>query len=139
MSGSPMASPQSNMAGSDETCEAAALEVCVGTSHSGSPPVFGSVTLFEVNEASDTDSDPVSRGSMKTSSGAAPLLVIVTGTVIGAPAGSVVLALSGRPTALTLTPLNAMLPVYGSDTSFPTTGSPNATISVHVPATGSSV
>ena len=38
---------------------------------------------------------------MKKSSGAAPLLVIVTGTVTGVPAASVVLALSGSPAALT--------------------------------------
>ena len=76
---------------------------------------------------------------MKKSSGAAPLLVIVTGTVTGAPAASVVPALSGSPAALALTSLNSMLPVNGWDTSSPTTGSAKSTMSVQVPATGLSV
>ena len=60
-----------------------------------------------------------SRGSTKKSSGAAPLLVIVTGTVTGVPAASFVLALFGRPVALTLTSLNLMLPVNGWEISLP--------------------
>ena len=80
-----------------------------------------------------------SRGSMKKSSGAAPLLVMVTGTVTGVPAASFVPALSGSPAALDLTSLNAMLPVNGWDSSLPTTGSAKSTISVHVPGAGLSV
>ncbi len=61
---------------------------------------------------------------------------MVTGTVTGGPAGSVVPALSGMPAALTFTALNAMLPVNGWDTSSPTTGSAKSTISVQVPWMG---
>ncbi len=61
---------------------------------------------------------------------------MLTGTVTGAPAGSVVLALSGIPAALTFTALNATLPVNGWDTSSPTTGLAKSTISVQVPWIG---
>ena len=64
------------------------------------------------------------------------MFLIVTGTVTGLPAASVVLALSGSPAALALTLLNTTLPVYGSEISFPAVGSVNATISVQVPGTG---
>ena len=77
-----------------------------------------------------------SRGSMKKSAGAAPLLVIFTGTVIRLPAASSVPVLSGSPVALALARLNWMLPVYGCETSFPTTGSAKSTTSVQVPRTG---
>ena len=67
------------------------------------------------------------------------MLVIFTGTVTGVPAASFVAALSGSPAALTFTALKRMLPVYGWEISFPTTGSAKSTTSVHVPGAGSSV
>jgi hypothetical protein len=76
------------------------------------------------------------RGSTKKPSGAAPLLVIFTGTVTGVPAASFVPGLFGSPEALTLTSLNLMLPVNGSETSSPATGSVKATMRVQVPGTG---
>src|ERR1700722_11236827 len=76
------------------------------------------------------------RASTKYASGAAPVLVIVTGTVTGVPAARVVILLFGRPEAVTLTALNLMLPLKGWETSLPTTGSAKSTISVQVPGTG---
>jgi hypothetical protein len=78
----------------------------------------------------------LSRASMKYCSGAAPLFLIVTGTVTGTPAGSSVRMFFGRPAALALTRSSWMLPLNGWEISSPTTGSTKTTIKVHVPATG---
>src|ERR1700733_4358107 len=126
------------MAGSDAVCVTDTLDVSVGTSQRGKPPVIGSATVSELppNAASATVALVVSLGSMKKSSGASPLFVIDTGTVTGVPDASVVEALSGRPAAEARVWLNTMSPVNGSDTSLPSTGSANSTASVQVPATG---
>jgi hypothetical protein len=68
-----------------------------------------------------------------------PGFVMATGTVTGVPDASVVLALSGSPSALALVALNAMLPVNGWETSSPTTEPAKATTSVHTPGAGSTV
>src|SRR5580700_11058166 len=137
MSGSPLNGPQSNMTGRVALDTVLALDASVGTNQSGSAPVSGRPTpLIWSWPASVMLTDWLSRGSMKNSSGAAPLFLIVTGTVTGVPAFSVVEALSGSPGALALTLLNTTLPVYGWENSFPATGSMNATISVQVPGTG---
>src|SRR6202042_2785994 len=99
------------------------LEACVGTNHSGTLPVSGRVSpLVCVRPASVMLALALRRGSTKKPSGAAPLLVIFTGTVTGVPATSFVPGLSGSPEALTLTSLNLMLPGNGSETSSPAPG-----------------
>src|ERR1700691_4061009 len=116
------------------------LEVCVGTSQNGSAVVMGRGNPLAVGtgarSASGALSVALSRASTKKSSGAAPLLVMVTGTVTGTPAASFVAALSGRPAALALVSLNLTLPVNGWETSSPTIGSAKSTISVQTPGTG---
>src|ERR1700728_400037 len=128
------------MAGSGAGCVTDTLDVPVGTSQDGKPPGIRSATVFELsNGASATVALVVSLVSMKKSSGASPLFVIVTGTVTGVPAASVVETLSGSPTAEARVWLNTMSPLYGSDTSSPSTGSANSTASVQVPGAGCSV
>src|ERR1700690_2996402 len=140
MSGSPGSGLKSNRIGRDAGAAADTLDVSVGTSQNRPGPVYGSVSpLVGVSPASWMLADVFSRASTKKSSGAAPLLVIDTGTVTGVPAASVVLALSGRPDALTCTLLNLMLPVNGCESSVPATGSATSTASVQVPGTGLSV
>src|ERR1700733_764345 len=141
MSGSPGIGLKSNMAGRLEVWATATLDVWVGKMNVGVGPLFGSGTVSRLGGSgcSGYALVVVSRGSMKTSSGAAPLLVTVTGTVIGVPEASVVDALSGSPATDTCTLLNAMVPEYAWDSSLPSTGSAKSTISVQVPAAGSSV
>src|ERR1700722_4687554 len=129
------------MAGSDDVCVTFRLDVSVGTIQVGKLPVIGSDTVSVVGATAEsaTVSSVLSLGSMKISSGAPPLFVIDTGTVIGVPDASVVEALSGRPAAEARVWLNTMSPVNGSDTSFPSTGSANSTASVQVPGAGSRV
>src|ERR1700683_3222588 len=136
MSGSPANGLKSNMAGSDAVCDTDSADVSDGTNQTGKPPVIGSDTVSDDSEASVIVVVVFSLASMKKSSAAAPVFVIVTGTVIGVPDASVVLALSGSPAALVLVSLKAMFPVNGSDTSLPSTGSAKSTTSVQVPATG---
>src|SRR3984885_12040026 len=126
------------MAGSDAVCVTDTLDVSVGTSQRGRPPVIGSATVSvpPPNGASAPVGLVVSLGSMKKSSGASPLFVIVTGTVTGVSDASVVEALSGRPTAEARVWLNTMSPVNLSDASGPSTGSANSTASVQVPGAG---
>src|ERR1700735_1654850 len=116
------------------------LEVCDGTSQNGSMDVIGSGKPLAVGGGARSASERLwvvlSRASTKKSSGAALLLVMVTGTVTGVPAASVVDALCGRPTALTVTSLNLMLPVNGWETSSPTIGSAKSTTSVQLPGAG---
>src|SRR5689334_17054066 len=105
--------------------------------HCGGPTTSGRASpLAWENGASARVVGESSLGSRKKSSAWPPLLVMVTGTVTGWPAGSVVLALSGMPAALSVTALNAMLPENGWDTSSPTTGLAKSTISVQVPWMG---
>ena len=127
------------MAGSNAVCATDTLDVCVGTTQRGKPSVMGSAAVSELppNGANATVALVLSLGSMKKSSGASPLFLIVTGTVTGFPAANVVAALSGSPAAEAWVWLNTMSPVYGSDTSFPSTGSANSTTSVQVPGAGS--
>ena len=69
----------------------ATLEVSVGTNQSGGSPVSGRAAPVVWSSAGQRRLLAVwfSRGSTKKSSGAAPLLVTVTGTVTGVPAASV--------------------------------------------------
>ena len=101
------------MAGNDAVWVTERLDVSVGTNQVGKAPVIGSATVPELPSVAASAIDCVvsSLGSMKKSSGAAPLFVIETGTVTGTAAFRVVLALSGSPAALTATSLNAMFPV----------------------------
>ena len=102
----------SNTAGNVEVCVTERLEVSVGTNQVGKSPVIGSDTVPEPPAGTSViDCVVSSLGSTKKSSGAAPLFVIVTGTVTGTVALSVVLALSGSPAALAATLLNTMFPV----------------------------
>src|SRR5215470_6460924 len=114
------------------------LDVCAGTRYNGGTPTSGSERPVSggIRGASVTTALVFSRGSTKKSAAAAPLLVIFTVTLTGWPAVSLVLALLGSPVALALAWLNRMFPVYGWDTSLPTTGSAKSTISVQIPGTG---
>src|SRR5260370_18252391 len=114
------------------------LDVCVGTNHSPAP-AGGSGKDAPVSDGSVTEVNAFSRGSRKKSSGSGPLLVIVTGTVTGVPAVSTVPALCGRLLAVALTTVNETVPLNGSASSLPVTGSPKSAISVQVPGSGLSV
>src|SRR5580700_10741728 len=112
----------------------------VGMNHWGDPTTSGRARPEAwLKGASETVSLVLSRGSKKKSSAWVPLLVIVTGTVTGVPAGRVVLVLSGSAGALTFTLLNLTVPVNACETSSPTTGSAKSTMSVHVPEAGFAV
>src|SRR5260370_27756346 len=117
------------MTGSEALAGTDRLDVCVGTSHcGGNCTVSGSVR--PVAGASGARAMlwlALRRGSMKKASGAAPWLVIVTGTVTGLPAASLVPAASGSPAALTLTLLNWTWPVYRWEISSPPARSGHAT------------
>src|ERR1700722_4931697 len=77
-----------------------------------------------------------SRGPANTASGAVPVLVTLTGTVTGFPAGSVVLAESGSPVAETFGAFSSIVTVNGSDRATPDTVGAKAMIRVQVPAAG---
>src|ERR1022692_1411632 len=115
------------------------LDVWAGTNHSGSPVASGRAKLLPKSAARCGLLVVLSRASMKNASGAAPLFVIVTGTVTGVPAASLMPALFGKPAAWALTLSSLILPLNGWEISSPTTGSANSTISVQVPGTGVSV
>lgn len=101
------------MAGRLAVCVTDRLDVCVGMNQVGKSPFIGRGTVSDDGgmAASVIVFDTVSRGSMKKSSGASPLLVMLSGTVTGVPEASVVVALSGSPAALALVSLNTMFPV----------------------------
>src|SRR5580693_2728199 len=117
------------------------LEVCVGTSQIGMKEVAvsGSGNPLLPTGSSCANGKLVvvlSRASIKNASGAAPVFVIVTGTVAGTPAGKIVVLLFGTPDAETLTRFSAIVPVNGCEISFPATGLGKYRIKVQIPGTG---
>src|SRR6516162_6901125 len=103
------------------------LEVCVGTIHCGGGEVNGSGSGNPRGPGGSSNASGnlvvvLSRASIKKRSGAAPVFVIVTGTVTGTPADKVVFLLFGKPDAETLTWFSRMAPVNGCEISSPTIG-----------------
>src|SRR5262245_3250513 len=116
MSGSPKLGLMSIWIGSLPLATMTSWSESVGTRNAGtgSPPTIGTTTDVGLRPSNGSAPRWLSRGSTKYASVLLPLLVTVTVTVRGWPAGSFVFAECGSPVAVIGAAAKSIMPVNGS-------------------------